>query len=372
MTTTERERTAPVQPGSDRWRELVLMGIVKDAQRNWFLGQAALEILPMGEGNGKNGRDALLAAYADEVGIEAGTLRDYRQVAHAWPAEDRSSATSWRVHKMFMGRRELIEADGPGVRITVTRAHDLLGYHNVGRTGPKSSPEAKARQVIDNLGDPAVMAEVLADSDLLARLLSEPAAAEEVRRWAAQQIAAADAENTRLHEELEAALSADTADERDEAHLSGALDEAAEKIAELQRSLDRAAKRNERLADDASATKAAKDKAQEDLVRVRKDLREAWDAQAKYKAELEGLRQDPERVQRAAAKEQYDWVMRGLHRAIQALSEVDNRLDTEPSVLDGERQGATLQAVDALSMKLTVLRSKLGGSWNADDLANDL
>src|SRR4051794_15588495 len=96
-----------LEPGTARWAELVQQGILKDGQRNWFLGDAALEIAPMGADRSNNGRDALLAQYADEVGIEPNSLRLYRQVASAWPPDTRVSGTSWTVHRTLMGRPEL-------------------------------------------------------------------------------------------------------------------------------------------------------------------------------------------------------------------------------------------------------------------------
>jgi hypothetical protein len=38
----------------------------------------------------------------------------------------------------------------------VSEAAVALGQRNVGRTGPRSSPEARARQTLDNIGDPVV------------------------------------------------------------------------------------------------------------------------------------------------------------------------------------------------------------------------
>jgi hypothetical protein len=107
-----------LEPGTPRWEELVQQGILKDGERNWFLGDAALEIAPMGADSAHNGRDALLAQYADEVGIGAGSLIKYRQVADAWPPETRVLGASWTVHRVLKGQHELIE---PGM--TVTAAH---------------------------------------------------------------------------------------------------------------------------------------------------------------------------------------------------------------------------------------------------------
>ena len=63
MTTTELR--TPVQPGTARWDELVMQGVIKDGERNWFLGDAALEIAPMGGNN--NGTDNVEANLREYV-----------------------------------------------------------------------------------------------------------------------------------------------------------------------------------------------------------------------------------------------------------------------------------------------------------------
>ena len=160
----------------------------------------------------------------------------------------------------------------------------------------------------------------------------------------------------------------DTPVDAAEANTAAALDEAAAKITALQRALDRVTAVNDRLAEDASATKAQRDAAREQLNIARTSLREERDTHATRVAELNRLRQDPDRIARAAAGAQYEWVLRGLHQATTALATVDNRLDTEQSVLTGEYQEAVLRTVDALSMRLTAIRSKLGGEWTTGPL----
>jgi hypothetical protein len=153
MTTTQ-----PVVPGSTRWKELVREGIIRDGNRNWFLGDSALEIAPMGDTNGNNGSEANLRRYADEIGVEYHSLLSYRQVAQAWPLNTRVSSTAWKVHQQLMGRKELIL---PGM--TVTQAAAALGQQNVGRTGPQSDAPSRAAAVREYLADPEVARIALAD-----------------------------------------------------------------------------------------------------------------------------------------------------------------------------------------------------------------
>lgn len=51
------------------------------------LGRLALEFAPMGEVGKTTGAFDRLEEYADEIGVPAGTLRTYRQVAAVWGAQ---------------------------------------------------------------------------------------------------------------------------------------------------------------------------------------------------------------------------------------------------------------------------------------------
>jgi hypothetical protein len=147
-----------IKIGSPRWQELVREGIIRDGNRNWFLGDAALEIAPMGDTHASNGSGEKLAAYADEVGVAADSLRTYRDVSAAWPVANRFATVSWKVHQLLRTRQELIR-DG----MTVTQAHAALGHKGTGRTGPTSSTEDRAAAVRDLLTDPEVAAQVIED-----------------------------------------------------------------------------------------------------------------------------------------------------------------------------------------------------------------
>jgi hypothetical protein len=160
-----------VQPGTPRWQELVQQGIIRDGQRNWFLGDAALEIAPMGGEEYHNGSEAHLRQYADEIGVEYHSIVEYRRVAAAWPSNNRVLDTSWKVHAQLTSRKELIR---PGM--TVTQAAAVLGQKNNGRTGPRGPLEDRVEAAKNFLSDPEVANEVFADpvvsqraSDIIAR-----------------------------------------------------------------------------------------------------------------------------------------------------------------------------------------------------------
>jgi hypothetical protein len=150
--------TKAVAPGSRRWGQLVKQGLAKDADRNWFLGDAALEIAPMGGTNANNGSEEHLRRYADEIDVAYRSLRQYRLVASAWPLATRVASASWKAHEILMaeGKRHLLK---PGM--TTTAASKAAGQKIHGRTGPESPTEDRASQTQANLEDPEVRQEVV-------------------------------------------------------------------------------------------------------------------------------------------------------------------------------------------------------------------
>jgi hypothetical protein len=114
-----------VQPGSARWAELVQETIRIDASRNWFIGDACLEIAPVGIRGVPGGITPILQQFADETGIGIHTLMTCRHVAWAWPPETRVAGTGWSVHMVLApaAYRHLIE---PGM--TVRRARAVAGH----------------------------------------------------------------------------------------------------------------------------------------------------------------------------------------------------------------------------------------------------
>jgi hypothetical protein len=136
-----------VQPGTARWKELVKTGIIVDGQRNWYLGDAALEIAPIGDDEAHNGRNENLARYAEEIGVNVGSVQAYRKVSAAWPPGNRVPGTAWKVHQLLMapGYQEKIRKNMP-----VSQANVVLGRSNAGRglnnpTAPPT-PEAVRRE----------------------------------------------------------------------------------------------------------------------------------------------------------------------------------------------------------------------------------
>jgi hypothetical protein len=125
-----------VQPGTARWAELIREAIRLDGQRNWFLGDAALEIAPMGDGPGPNGgANADLEQFAGEIGVEYHSLLAYRQVAARWEFNTRVSNTGWTVHRMLVTHPELIR---PGM--TMPEAREALSQQRDEQQPPEPPP----------------------------------------------------------------------------------------------------------------------------------------------------------------------------------------------------------------------------------------
>src|SRR5215469_15073120 len=167
--------TPPIEPGSARWKELVAQGILLDGQRNWFLGDAALEIAPMGADGVNNGSAANLSLYADEIGVEYESLMQYRQVANAWPPSNRVLGTSWKVHQILVSpsRQKLIREN-----MTVRDARRAVGsYVEPSHIGASSDAQDKANLALQYLRDPDVARHVMDDPEAARDLVeANPAA----------------------------------------------------------------------------------------------------------------------------------------------------------------------------------------------------
>jgi hypothetical protein len=349
-----------VRPGTKRWDELLQEDVTRAASLNWCRGDAALEIAPMGD------EDAMadLAEYADKIGIPANTMRSYRQVASAWPKDNRLSSVSWKVHQTFMKDPDLliatVKAEGS---ITVARAREILDKPAPGRKEPKKSPADKAKDALTDkearaivMADPAVKAQIAA----MARDQAAADVAAQAEAAATQSLADAKAE---------AARQAELGDAPDDVEdgLQEAVDEAARKIAALQTALNQAQDDVARLERSTSADRKRVSDAEKKAAEVSRWRTEELEKLRKAEAELAEFRKDPERNAAARENLQYQWINEKLLRANAPLSEVDTKLGVEASVLTGERREAMIQTIDGMSMRLVSIRAKFG-DWNTEDL----
>jgi hypothetical protein len=121
-----------VQPGTERWTQLVTEARAKDAARNWFLGDAALEIAPMGgNNNGTDDVEGNLRKFAEEIGVAYRSLCTYRDVASAWPSPTRVGNVGWSVHRELAAHQHLIR-DG----MTVAQAQAAVESERVKNQPP--------------------------------------------------------------------------------------------------------------------------------------------------------------------------------------------------------------------------------------------
>ena len=114
----EKAGPKPVVPGSARWAKLVEIG----SRSNWTLGDAALEIAPMGDHGANTGALVNLRKFAEEIGTAFQSLRAYRAVASAWPRDKRLASTSWSVHQALGTEHQ--DKIRPGM--TLAQARELV------------------------------------------------------------------------------------------------------------------------------------------------------------------------------------------------------------------------------------------------------
>lgn len=157
-----------VEPGTQRWEDLAATCEEIIGEKNWVLGDAALEVAPSrGAGRPIDTQVSInLQRFADRIGVNYNSLLSYRRVADTWTKAERYApdVTPWKVHQQLASRKDLIRAG-----MTVSEAAVAMGQRNDGRTGPQSTPEARGTQTDRNLGDRAVRQAMLDSLERRAR-----------------------------------------------------------------------------------------------------------------------------------------------------------------------------------------------------------
>lgn len=104
----------------------------------WELGDLANQVCPAsGNGQSDEGR---LRRFADEIDVSYQTLRLYRQVAAAWEADVRTSASSWSVYKELASHPERIEIMGMQDHWTVDALRAFLDRRPTRYPPPERKP----------------------------------------------------------------------------------------------------------------------------------------------------------------------------------------------------------------------------------------
>lgn len=104
-----------MEPDSPRWHELVTLVIETDLNAAWIIGDAVLEVAPIGENGVHTNVNSILHQFADAASMSFERLRQYRRVAATWPAGKRLPAVPWSVHLLIMGHPEYWHLLHPGI-----------------------------------------------------------------------------------------------------------------------------------------------------------------------------------------------------------------------------------------------------------------
>lgn len=102
----EEEGVMPVSHDIN-WDEKVQRGralVTEINDRKWELGDLANEVAPASTVGVSN--DGLVQRFADEIGVSANTLREYRRVSAAWANATRVAFQTWTTHRMLAERED--------------------------------------------------------------------------------------------------------------------------------------------------------------------------------------------------------------------------------------------------------------------------
>lgn len=149
------------------WNDLVRRGrsaTERLGQAKWELGDLACEVETTYNGG-------QLQAFADEIGVDYSTLRDYCQVARAFVAMTTNRGKAcWTVYKLLAGREDRYDILAEREHWTVNEMHERLGRPPQGyrTTDPEHvehsftnlQPQDRARLLGQALDDPEVASEV--------------------------------------------------------------------------------------------------------------------------------------------------------------------------------------------------------------------
>jgi hypothetical protein len=182
------------------WDQLVAAGkkaVEKESDAKWELGDLALEVAPMGDDAAHNGALETMDEYAEAVGVEFETLRQYRSVAHEWPRGTRVPGASWSAHREAMGnekmRRILTGKQKPPkgkATWTVDALRQKAGKQPTRHEPPPRSYREKAEVAAEYLREPEVRSEMAAipkAADAVSRAAGEVASERHERATGAQR-----------------------------------------------------------------------------------------------------------------------------------------------------------------------------------------
>lgn len=84
-----------------------------------------------------------LKLYANDIGLNYSTLKDYRRTADCWPVDARAPTAPWRVHAVLAGQADRFNLIQPGM--TVREAERIVRDRTKGAKGKPSWLELAGR-----------------------------------------------------------------------------------------------------------------------------------------------------------------------------------------------------------------------------------
>jgi hypothetical protein len=146
--------------------------VAAEGDAKWGLGDLALEVAPMTEPGPNNNSQAALTKFADEIGVEFSTLREYRRIAHEFPPATRVAGASWSVHRELANIQDAhkwIKDLVKQGKATVDEARKITGVKPTRYPTPTTTT-AKAAAAKELLADPLVRRAVVSDINVRADL----------------------------------------------------------------------------------------------------------------------------------------------------------------------------------------------------------
>lgn len=113
--------------------ELVTLGLRASGEIRWFIGDLACLVET-------HYGDHSLESFADDIGVEYGTLRTYKSVARAFPAQNVARATNcWTVYRVLLGHtNRQVVAQTP---MTAEQARELVAADRAENPVPPHDPD---------------------------------------------------------------------------------------------------------------------------------------------------------------------------------------------------------------------------------------
>jgi hypothetical protein len=139
--------------------------VAAEGDAKWQLGDLALEVTEHGTGE--------LKEFADEIGIDPGTLAQYRRIAAEWPDRRARRSAAWSVYAAlapYQDAEKILDRLVRAGKATVDEARKAVGARPTNNPSAPSSTTEKTAAAKALLADPAVQRAIVADGPLRVEL----------------------------------------------------------------------------------------------------------------------------------------------------------------------------------------------------------